>query len=154
MSLIESLINQISTKGLGEITSPQGFDLNDDTFAKLLNKQLNLQESVVQNNLVGEMGIPAGLFIEPFDGELYADMAQNQLDFTGYNELSREEYINQPVEFKDIDMGDYFSKMLQNSENSTDFMNFARKHASNLYNQYSRNVITDSTEFVEGILNS
>ena len=154
MSLIESLINQISTKGLGEITSPQGFDLNDDTFAKLLNKQLNLQESVVQNNLVGEMGIPAGLFIEPFDEELYADMAQNQLDFTGYNELSREEYINQPVEFKDIDMGDYFSKMLQNSENSTDFMNFARKHASNLYNQHSRNVITDSTEFVEGILNS
>ena len=36
MSLVENLINQISTQGLGGITKPFGFDMNDDTFANLL----------------------------------------------------------------------------------------------------------------------
>ena len=41
MSLVENLINQISTQGLSGITKPLGFDIEDDTFAKLLEKQMN-----------------------------------------------------------------------------------------------------------------
>ena len=41
MSLVENLINQISTQGLGGISKPLSFDLNDDTFANLLEKQMN-----------------------------------------------------------------------------------------------------------------
>ena len=41
MSLVENLINQITTQGLGGITKPLGFDMNDDTFANLLEKQMH-----------------------------------------------------------------------------------------------------------------
>ena len=53
MSLVENLINQISTQGLGGITSPLGYNLNDDTFSKLLEKQLNSTNDMLTNNFVG-----------------------------------------------------------------------------------------------------
>ena len=74
MSLVENLINQISTKGLDGIVSPLGnIDLNDDTFSKLLDKQLNSINNDSQNNFVGIMGAPAGLIIEPIEGTDFAE---------------------------------------------------------------------------------
>ena len=113
MSIVENLVNQISTKGLGGITKPFGFDLEDDTFAKLLEKQMNSTQELNSNNFVGSMGAPAGLVIEPLEGTDFAETAQDQMEIIGENKLSRDEYINQPIEFKDIDMGDYFSNLLK-----------------------------------------
>ena len=153
MSLVENLINQISTQGLSGITNPLGgFDLEDDTFSKLLDKQLNSVQNTTQNNFEGNFGMPAGLVIEPMEGVDFAETVQDQMEIIGENKLSREEYINQPIEFKDIDMGDYFSNLLKTTtNNNSDFMNFARKNATNAYNVFSKNFVADMHDFVEDI---
>ena len=135
MSLVENLINQISTTGLNGTTNPLGsIDLNDDTFAKLLDKQLNSINNDTPSNFVGTMGAPAGLVIEPVDGVNFAETVQDQMEIIGENKLSKQEYINQPIEFKDVDMGDYFSNLLKTqAQTNSDFMNFAKKNATNAY---------------------
>lgn len=152
MSLVENLVSQITTQGLGGITKPLGFDMEDDTFAQLLNKQLNSQQIESTNNFPGNMGIPAGLIIEPIDGTDFAETAQDQMEILGENKLSREEYINQPIEFKEIDLGDYFSNLLKtNSQNNNDFMNFAKRQATNAYNIFSKGFVEDMNDFVNDI---
>ena len=153
MSLVENLINQISTTGLNGTTNPLGsIDLNDDTFAKLLDKQLNSINNDTPSNFVGTMGAPAGLVIEPVDGVNFAETAQDQMEIIGENKLSKQEYINQPIEFKDVDMGDYFSNLLKTqAQTNSDFMNFAKKNATNAYNVFSKNFIADMHDFVEDI---
>ncbi len=155
MSIVENLVNQISTKGLGGITKPFGFDLEDDTFAKLLEKQMNSTQELNSNNFVGSMGAPAGLVIEPLEGVNFSETVQDQMEVIGENKLSRDEYINQPIEFKDIDMGDYFSNLLKtDSGKNSDFMNFAKKNATNAYNVFTKNLVMNASEFVEDILNT
>lgn len=153
MSLVENLINQISTNGLNGITSPLGnIDLNDETFSKLLDKQLNSIQENPPSNFVGNFGVPAGLMIEPIDGVDFTETAQDQMELLGENKISKEEYINQPIEFKDIDMGDYFSTLLNaKTESNSDFLNFARKNATNAYNVFSKNFIGDMQDFVADI---
>ena len=153
MSLVENLINQISTNGLNGITSPLGnIDLNDDTFAKLLDKQLHSINNEAPSNFVGTMGAPAGLVIEPIDGVNFAEIAQDQMEAIGENKFSRDEYINQPIEFKDIDMGDYFSNLLKsNVDSGSDFLNFAKKQATNAYNVFSKGYVFDMQDFVQDL---
>ncbi len=152
MSLVENLINQISTQGMGGITKSLDFDLNDDTFSKLLDKQLNSMNEITPNASLGNMGAPAGLVIEPIDGVEFADTVQDQMEALGENKLSREEYINQPIEFKDIDMGDYFSNLLKaNVDSGSDFLNFARKQATNAYNIFGKGYVFDMQDFVQDI---
>ena len=156
MSLVENLVNQISTHGLGGITKPFGFDMEDDTFAKLLEKQLNSPTETNSTNFIGNMGAPAGLIIEPLDSVNHAETVQDQMEIIGEKKLSRDEYINQPIEFKDLNIEDHFSKLLKlnlNNSNS-DFMNFARKQATNNYGVFAKNLVLDTTEFVQDILGS
>ena len=153
MSLVESLVNHIATQGLGGISKPLGFDMEDDTFAKLLEKQLNSNQQSTPPNSIGDMGMPAGLIIEPIDGVDFAETVQDQMEIIGETKLSREEYINQPIEFKDIDMGDYFSNLLKtDSGEAKNFMNFARKQATNFYGIHSKSLIMDTKEFIEDVL--
>ena len=134
MSLVENLINQISTKGLGSITSPQGFDLEDDTFSKLLDKSMaNSQQLPSVSNFVGEIGMPAGLIIEPLDGTDFANTVQDQMEILG-QKIPNEPISTEPFEMKDISIGDYFSSLLKAETNeNSDFMNFAKKQAANFY---------------------
>lgn len=156
MSLVENLINQLSTNSLNGMSSPLGnIDLNDDTFSKLLEMQLNSTSENTSSNFIGTMGAPAGLMIEPIEGTDFAEIAQDQMDVVGENKLSRDEYINQPIEFKDINLGDHFSNLLKMSTDSnSDFFNFARKNATNAYNVFSKNLVLDTKEFVMDILGS
>lgn len=152
MSLVENLINQIATGELGGITKPLDFDLNDDTFAKLLDKQLNSTPEINHANSLGNLGMPAGLIIEPINGTDFAETAQDQMEIIGETKLSREEYINQPIEFKDVNTGDYFSNLLKtNSDNNSDFMNFARKKANNAYEIFAKNYVVDLSDFVSDV---
>ena len=152
MSLVENLINQIATQGMGAITRPTGFDMDDDTFAKLLDKQLNSTAEINPNSSLGNMGAPAGLLIDPIDGVDFAEAAQDQMETIGENKLSRDEYIHQPIEFKDIDMGDYFSNLLKtNVDSGSDFLNFAKKQATSAYNVFSKGYVFDMHDFVQDI---
>lgn len=155
MSLVENLINQISTKGLGSITSPQGFDLEDDTFSKLLDKSMaNSQQSPNVSNFVGEMGMPAGLIIEPLDGSDFANTVQDQMEILG-QKIPNEPISTEPFEMKDISIGDYFSSLLKTETNeNSDFMNFAKKQATNFYGLQSKNLILDTREFIQDVLTS
>ena len=122
---------------------------------KLLEKQMNSTQELNSNNFVGSMGDPAGLVIEPLDGVDFSETVQDQMEVIGENKLSRDEYINQPIEFKDIDMGDYFSNLLKtDSGKNSDFMNFAKKNATNAYNVFTKNLVINASEFVEDILNN
>ena len=51
----------------------------------------------------------------------------------------------------------FFTSLLDNSnfgnDSKSQLFDFAKKQASNFYNKYSRNVVTDVKEFVEDIQN-
>lgn len=147
MSLVENIINQISVGG--GITKPQGFDHNDDTFAKLLEKA-SANSNDKASNFVGEMGIPAGLQIEPFDGIGHAEAAQDQLEAVGETQLLSE--VSEPIEIKEINVGDYFSSLLKSDTENNNLMDFAKKHAASFYAQQSKHLVMDSTEFVTDLL--
>ena len=154
MSLVENLINQISTQGLGGISKPLGFDMDDDTFANLLEKQMNAGNEITTTNSVGQMGAPAGLIIEPLnavDGIDHAEKVQDQMEALGEN-LFKETGINSAIEIKDMDFGDYFSNLLKTpNDNNSQFMNFAKKQASNAYDVFSRGYVADMQDFVEDV---
>ena len=154
MSLVENLINQISTQGLGGITKPLGFDMNDDRFANLLEKQMNMTSEITTTNSVGQMGAPAGLIIEPLnatDGIEHAEKVQDQMEALGEN-LFKETGVNSTIEIKDMDFGDYFSNLLKTpSDNNSQFMNFAKKQASNAYDIFSREYVFDMQDFVKDV---
>ena len=154
MSLVENLINQISTQGLGGISKPLGFDMDDDTFANLLEKQMNAGNEITTINSVGQMGAPAGLIIEPLnavDGIDHAEKVQDQMEALGEN-LFKETGINSAIEIKDMDFGDYFSNLLKTpNDNNSQFMNFAKKQASNAYDVFSRGYVADMQDFVEDV---
>ena len=151
MSLIEHLVNQISTNELGGITKPSGFDMNDDTFSKLLEKELNAKAESIQENIIGNLGVPAGFFIEPFEGVEFSQNVQDQLEAISEKKVTNELPV-EPFEMKELDLGDFFSNMLKTSTNSNnDFMNFARKKATNSYENFGRNFVTDLAEFVDDV---
>jgi hypothetical protein len=154
MSLVENLINQISTQGLSGISKPLGFDMDDDTFANLLEKQMNAGNEITTTNSVGQMGAPAGLIIEPLnavDGIDHAEKVQDQMEALGEN-LFKETGINSAIEIKDMDFGDYFSNLLKTpNDNNSQFINFAKKQASNAYDVFSRGYVADMQDFVEDV---
>ena len=151
MSLIEHLVNQISTNELGGITKPSGFDMNDDTFSKLLEKELNAKAESIQENIIGNLGVPAGFFIEPFEGVEFSQNVQDQLEAISEKKVTNESPV-EPFEMKELDLGDFFSNMLKTSTNSNnDFMNFARKKETNSYENFGRNFVTDLAEFVDDV---
>ena len=152
MSLVENLINQISTQGLGGITKPQGFDLDDDTFAKLLEKQMNQVYNSTQSNLIGNLGAPAGFMIEPVNGIDFAEAVQDQMEILGENKYTFENDVNTPIEIKDIDMSDYFSSLIKTAtDNNSDFLNFAKKQAAGAYGMFGKTFVEDMTDFVQDI---
>ena len=156
MSLVENLINQITTQGLGGITKPQGFDMEDDAFSRLLEKGMNAYNNEIQpTNTIGHMGAPAGLLIEPLEGTEFAETAQDQMEILGNNHFEKNIISREPIEIKDLDMSDFFSNLIKaSSENHAEFMNFAKKQASNAYDVFRRTYITDMQDFVEDIASS
>ena len=153
MSLVENLINQITTQGLGGITKPQGFDMEDDTFSRLLEKGMNAYNNEIQpSNTIGHMGAPAGLLIEPLEGTEFAETVQDQMEIFGDNRLEKTNIATSPIEIKEIDMSDFFSNLVKtSSENHAEFMNFAKKQASNAYDVFRRTYVTDMQDFLEDI---
>lgn len=143
MSLTENIINQISTNGLGGITKPQGFDLNDSTFENLLKKAIE-NGSVLNDKLqmLGDLGQPSGMIIEPFE------------DSMTVKPIGQENFANkEPIQIKDVDTGnDYFSSLLKEAPNEhKSIMNVAKKYAASAYNTFGKNLVEDLTDFAKDI---
>lgn len=143
MSLAENLVNQISTKGLGGITIPQSFDLNDTTFDNLLQKAMvNNAELNDKLQILGNLGQPSGMVIEPFD------------DTSAIKPIGQENYINtEPVQIKDVDLGNnYFSTLLKDSpQEHKSLMNVAKKYAANAYYTFGRTLVEDIKDFAKDV---
>lgn len=139
MSLVENLVSQISPKGLGGITSPQGFDLNDDTFEKLLgSKMINGATGPNSVDKTAHLGAPAGLVIEPIDAP------QSTAEVKPIN--------TEEIQIKDIDLTDYFTNIIKNSKDDNGIFDLAKKHAVNAYNTFAGKYVTDIKDFVSDTL--
>ena len=143
MSLVENLVNQISTNGLGGVTKPQGFDLNDQTFENLLQKAIENQ-SVVNDKLqiLGNFGQPSGMIIEPFDKT------------AAIEPIGQENAVyDEPVQIKEVDLGnDYFSELLKKSpKEHLDVMNVAKKYAATAYNTFGKPLIENLNDFAKDV---
>lgn len=131
MSILENIVSQISSTATGGLTKPQGFDLDDDTFAKLLMKASAVSPVEEQNNMFANLGAPAGFEIEPLD----APTAPQQIDFNPTD-----------IEIKDLKISEnYFSNLLNDN---TNVMNLAKKHAANAYNLFGKGFVDTLGEFV------
>lgn len=150
MSLVENLINQISTNGIGGIANPQKFDLEDDTFSKILEKQMANLNNFDSTNTLGNMGVPTGLVIEPFEATDFSNTVQDQMEINGIKNPN-DPVLVEPIEIKEINMDDYFSNLIKTSTENKDFMNFAKKHATNAYDIFKRTYITDIKEFAQDL---
>jgi len=141
MSLVSNFIGNISSIGAAGIQAAQNFYLDDTTFADLLQKQMKtgLNEGV---GAIQEfsLGAPAGFEIDNFD------MPVEQIDTGNSAEDITDKTTSETATF--------FSSLLDNKNNpQSELFDFAKKQAANLYNRYSRSVITDVSEFVEDIKN-
>lgn len=139
MSIAEILANQISEGGLGGISKPKAFDMNDDTFEKLLQKGMDelAQKEQVQNTV--QLGAPAGFVIEPLDAP---------------QELEKVKPINtEGVEIKDIDMTDFFTNVIrtQDADNQGIF-DLAKKQATLAYNSFAGQYVANLKEFIGNTL--
>lgn len=127
MSILENIVSQITSTATGGLTKPQGFDLTDDTFAKLLMKASEVSPAEEQNNMFANLGAPAGFEIEPLDSvSKEQTSAISQQDFT-------------PIEIKDLKISEnYFANLLNDNSNA---MNMAKKHAAGAYNVYGKGFV-------------
>lgn len=160
MSLVSNFIGGISSVGVGGLNPLQNLDLNDTTFSDLLEKQMEVKPKEENNNIFASLGMPAGMKIENVD---FSEKVQDQMECLGDKMTS--EKANE-TNMLDLD-GDgsvttseavtFFTSLLDNSnfgnDSKSQLFDFAKKQASNFYNKYSRNVVTDVKEFVEDIQN-
>ncbi len=138
MNLVSNVIGQIGLSGTGKVAP--NFDLNDTTFAELLNKQIEGMNGAPRLEAPAfNLGAPAGFEIEGIEPEMNVQEISND---TNSNDLTTSETVT------------FFSSLLENKGNpESDIFDFAKKQAANLYNKYSRSIVTDVSEFVEDIKN-
>lgn len=131
MSILENIVNQITSNATGGISKPQSFDLSDDTFANLLKKASEASPLEEQNDMFSNLGAPAGFDIEPLDAP---------------QEIQKIEFNPQDFEMKDLNLSEnYFSNLLNGNLNA---MNLAKRQATNAYNIFGKNFVDTLGEFV------
>ena len=143
MSMVENFVQQLtSANGANVIGGAQKFDLQDDTFAKLLEKQMQTGiDDTDSINQLGQIGIPSGFNIEPFDvqNDTQKINTENKIDISNFK-------------MKDIDMSDYFTNFLSNpNNNKTSIMELAKRQATNAYGTFGREMVEDMSDFIQDI---
>lgn len=158
MSLVSNFIGGISSVGVGGQKPLQQLDLNDTTFSDLLEKQMETKPKEESNNIFASLGMPAGMQIENVD---FSEKVQDQMEALGSQQAPEKVnetnilYLNGDGNVTTSEAVTFFTSLLDNSnlgnDNRSQLFDFARKQASNFYNKYSKNVVTDVKEFVEDI---
>ena len=155
-SIVSNLIEQISSSSVGGLNQTQKFDLEDMTFAKLLEKQgLKLQEADSSNAITGQIGMPAGFQIESIDGsDINIDTPDdsNKIDqrniITDISELD-----TNPNNIKSSGSENFFSSLFNGDAKDTasEVFNFALKHAANIYGQNGKSVVNNLKDFITDV---
>ena len=162
MSLVSNFIGGIGVNSLSSLSNPLKNDVNNNDFEALLQKQMEgtgVNEGENTTRLLN-LGAPPGFEIENFDGIDFSETAQDQIEAVG-EKIDTQENMSNPFDMN----GDgnvttseavtFFTSLLDNSSNGenarSELFDFAKKQASNLYNKYSRTVVTDVKEFVNDI---
>ena len=166
MSLVSNFIGGISGISLGNNTVTPNFDLNDTTFSELLEKQLNTTDKTEGlSNSLGTLGIPAGLQIDGMNGAEFTETAFDQAEaFGAKTDAEKSEEENQTNNIIDLNNdGDvtsseirtFFGSLLDSGstgqEARSELFDFAKKQAANLYDKYSKNVVTNLNDFVSDV---
>lgn len=156
-SIVSNLIEQISSSAVGGVNKSQNFDLEDMTFAKLLETQgLKLQEASNPSEALGQLGMPAGFQIESIDGadvdiETQDNYSNNKVDPRN-NVTDISELDSNPNTVKSSEENFFSSLLNEHSQNTNSKMfNFALKHAANLYGLSGKSVVNDLSDFVTDI---
>ena len=160
MSLISNAINGIGNN-LGGIKATPDFNLDDSTFADLLEKQLLNKIDSQENNTITGLGMPAGFQIENLDGTEFSETAQDQMEAIGEKINIEENNISNPF---DMDHnGDvtgheaisFFSSLLNSDTKGnnarSELFDFAKKQAANFYNKYSKTVVYNISELAADV---
>ncbi len=156
-SIVSNLIEQISSSSIGGLNQTQKFDLEDMTFAKLLEKQgLKLQEADSSNAITGQLGMPAGFQIESIDGsDINIDMPEDDTNKTDQrnNITDISELDTNPNNIKTSDSDNFFSSLFNGDARDTasEVFNFALKHAANLYGQNGKSVVNNLKDFITDV---
>ena len=166
MSLVSNFIGGISGISLGNNTVTPNFDLNDTTFSELLEKQLNTTDKTEGlSNSLGTLGIPAGLQIDGMNGAEFTETAFDQAEALGAKtdaEKSEEENqtnniidLNNDGDVTSSEIRTFFGSLLDGGstgqEARSELFDFAKKQAANLYDKYSKNVVTNLNDFVSDV---
>lgn len=159
MDLVSNYIGELSAAQFGHKKEGvnSNFDLNDDTFANILEKQMNNSVNKIENNMnqIGNLGTPAGIDIGDFDGISPVFETNKVQDRAGINatENSGFNFFNNLKDFTTSDVITFFpslfdSKPTLTQTQSNGLFDFERKFAANSYGKYARNIVTDLQEFV------
>lgn len=182
MDFIQGGINQLNelTQGL-QVGGSQQFNLDDNTFANLLNSKLDgLASGGIETytQLLGPLGVPAGLNIEgltdPFkvnaiDSSSLSELSLNQSEAAGEDEnilklgLNKTEDILEQLgakQGKTIDVTELFQ--LKNSQDSVKnaaaqdklaggFGHFMQKQAANLYGTMGKAIVHNLSDILSAI---
>ena len=166
MSLVSNFIGGIGfnpgINGNNGVTSQ--FDLNDTTFAELLEKQLNnnINNSTPTNSIMDGLGMPPGIEIKPLEGTEFSDTVQDQMDAVGEktNNIETDNSTN-PFDMNgdgDVTTSEavtFFTSLLDmgaDGQNArSELFDFAKKQATDFYSKYSKNVVSNLTDLVDDI---
>ena len=156
MSLVSNFIGGISSSQFGNALGvSNNFDLNDSTFADILNKQMETQPTQEPQNILGQLGIPAGFQIDGID---FAETALDQIEAVGEKiGIEKEDFnnlfdTNKDNEITTSEVATFFTSLLEKNttgqENRSELFDFAQKQASNMYNKFAKSMVTTLEEFV------
>ncbi len=162
MDLVSNYIGELSSlkSGKKEGGIDSNLDLNDSTFANMLEKQLNKIEDNSNNvEQIGNLGIPAGINIGDFDGNVPQFGIDNGVKPINETESSALKRFDNPKEFSTSEILTFFPSLFDSKPSLTETQNnglfdFERKLAATSYGQYARNIVTDLTEFVTDTIKS
>lgn len=150
MNLVSNFAGLISPNMFGENSQSlkPSIDINDRTFADMLEKQL--QNEIEQNkpNFVEMLGLPTGLDISNFENQQMNLDSINKIQETANAGLD-----NTPKNPSTSEILTFFSSLFENKPTLTDtsrngLFDFERKTAANSYDKYARNIVTNLGEFV------
>ena len=148
--MASNYIGLVSSAQLGgeKINPSKYFDIDDKTFSDILNKQLQFKDandtswlSIMGYNPVqnGAMNIQDMILSSRKTNDLFQNNVINPDEKITTSEMIT--FLSSPF--------DTHNKMNQSNSN---FMDFARKQATNSYTKCASNVVTGLTEFVQDTL--
>ena len=159
MDLVSNLASTMLSKaieGNQEVTSQ--VDLNDNTFANMLDKQLNNQLEQNGQNFIETLGIPSisGIDLGELDGH-NLESHFNAIKPVDDLEVDQQAKFNSGKDFSMEEVLTLFNPLFESKPTMADTANsglfdFERKTAANQYSKYAKNIITDISEFVTDAL--